>query len=251
MANIYFAQPCYGSIEFEAASAVDNALRPDSEHRFALTRMSKSLLANCFNTLWADCLNAGEFDWFAMLHSDVAPNGIGWLDTLIDEANKLHVDVMHAVCALKDSSGNSSTALGYGDDWGPFRRLTMTELSRLPESFVAGDCRRVVDPSAEYLLPNTGCVLIRLCHGWIHKFPGFRISDRIVRDEHGKLAAAVVSEDWNFGIFCADEGVPVGGTTAVKTRHIGRIPFMTEAVWGSETDDVYLKLRERLTAETK
>jgi hypothetical protein len=248
MARIFLGQPCYGMIEFEAADAVEDALADDLRHEVRSIRMSSSLLANCFNTLLVTCLNAGGFDYFALLHSDVSPSR-GWLDTMIAEMGCYNLNVLHAPCALKTMNGTTSTAVAYSDDpWSAVRRLTVRELAKLWPTFTAGILREQLDPAIKHLLPNTGCMLIKI-GPWLDAFPGFEIEDRIVEvrptDRHAdvlKTNAQVISEDWNFGFWCAANGVNVGGTTKVRTDHIGRFPFTTKNLeWGRDRDETYFE----------
>jgi hypothetical protein len=262
MSNIYLGQPCYGAIELEACDAVDQALQADSPHQITAIRMSSSLLANCFNSLLGACLQSGAFDYFVLLHSDVAP-AEGWLGVLIAELEQYRLDVIHAPCALKNGKGLTSTALAYSDDpWQPVRRLTTRELAQLHPTFTAAYVRNL-DPAAKILLPNTGCMLLKL-GPWLDRFPGFEIRDRLRRVESQNSGpstldprpstitwhAEVVSEDWNFGYWCAANGVRVGCTTKVATRHIGRMPFPTGLAWGTEErDEIYFELTEEARGE--
>jgi hypothetical protein len=256
VAKIFLGQPCYGSIEMESADAVEKALGEDSPHELAIVRLSSSLLANCFNTLLATCLESNRedsaagrtgFRYFAMLHADVAPEP-NWLDVLIAELEQYGLDVIHAPCAMKNGKGHTSTAIAYSDDaWEPVRRLTTTELAELWPTFTIRTLREQLDPSAWALLPNTGCMLWRL-GPWVDNFPGFEIRDRQVfasspghSEPHWQ--AWTVSEDWNFGFWAAANDVRVGATTKVRTKHIGRTAFKTGVVWGEKRDEMFFELR--------
>jgi hypothetical protein len=249
----------------ESADAVDKALAHDSPHDLVITRQSSSLLANCFNSLLATCLQcncedaaAGQsgFDYFAMLHADVVPEP-NWLDVLVGEIEKYNLDVIHAVCAMKEPKGRTSTAIAYsGDPWQPLRRITVRELAKLWPTFTVGIVREQLEPAAYALLPNTGCLLLKM-GDWLQNFPGFEIRDRLIfgpspgRSE-SHWQAWTVSEDWNFGFWCAANGVKVGATSKVTTRHIGRIPFMTETSnWGEERDELFFELRREALETAK
>lgn len=194
-----------------------------------------SLLAFGFNELVATCNRLGEFDYFAMLHADIScPNG--WLGVLIDEMEGAGVDMMHAVCAIKDDNGLTSTALAYSDnEWACVRRITSTELQKLPSTFDIKDINSSLDKNAIRLLPNTGCMVMR-AGTWLEDFPGFCVLDRIRRTEDGDWAAEVIPEDWNFGHWCARNGISVGGTKAVLTKHRGEADYRNDRVWGQEVD---------------
>lgn len=262
MAKVFIGQPCYGQIEMESADAIEAALAKDSAHDVTAVRLSSSLLANCFNQLFLTCLNADAFDYFVLLHADVAPlvpppaNG-GWLDVLIAELEAWRLDVLHACCALKTMNGGTSTAAAYSDDrWGPRRRLTVRELERLWPTFTAATLREQLDPAIRHLLPNTGCMLLRVAP-WMEQFPGFEIQDRIVDVRPGDRSDGVlrrdwqnVSEDWGFGYWAAANGLRVGGTTKVRTDHWGRFPFTTRTLsWGQPRDEAFFEERERGTGD--
>jgi hypothetical protein len=250
MSKIFLGQPCYGAIEFESADAVDNALNRDSPHELTAVRLTSSLLANCFNQLLAICLNAGGYDYWALLHGDMAPAD-GFLDTLVAELEMYRLDVIHAPCALKSEKGYTSTAMAYSDDpWQPVRRLTVRELKSLWPTFTIGILREQLDPAARILLPNTGCMLIRI-GDWLKKFPGFEIRDRMLHAPGAERLGVryefqpqCVSEDWNFGYWCAAHGVKVGGTTKVATRHVGRMVFPSDKDWGRDRDEDFFELRD-------
>jgi hypothetical protein len=260
MSKIFLGQPCYGSIEMESADAVDKALSAESPHdELRIERKSSSLLANCFNTLLGTCLQYNReqpdgYEYFLLLHADVSPTGmcgahVGWLDTLIAELEQYNLDVIHAPCLVKDGKDLTSTAIAYSDDpWEPVRRIAHKELEKLWPTFTVGMLREQLNvPEAYALLPNTGCMLIKL-GGWLTKFPGFEIRDRLVfapspghSEPHWQ--AWTVSEDWNFGFWCAANGVKVGATTKVKPVHFGRCPFILEKPFGQERDETFFELR--------
>jgi len=247
VAKVFLAQPCYGPIEFESCDAIEQAIGEGSPHEFTPVRMSSSLLANCFNKLLVTCLEAGGFDYWFMVHADVGPTPLA-ADIMIAELEAYHLDVIHAPCKLKDGSGRTSTAVAYSDDpWDFKRRLTVKELARLWPTFTAGTLAEQLDPGIKVLLPNTGCMLIKL-GPWLDNFPGFEIRDRIDRVPVTRLGvtlsrdANTISEDWNFGYWCAANGVKVGGTFKVRTDHVGRAVYSTKRITGLPFDDSYFEL---------
>lgn len=241
--KIFLGQPCYGAIELEAVDAIDKALDDDGRYEITAMRLSSSLLAHCFNSLLATCLDAGGFDYFVLLHADVAPSD-NWLGVMIQELTAHDLDVIHAPCALKNGKGLTSTAIAWTPNrWWPVRRITCRELQRLPETFTTEALRAEFDPNTYALLPNTGCLLLKI-GPWVDEFPGFTIDDRLVKvpapggdSNRPRWQAQVMSEDWNFGFWCAEHGVRVGATRKVATRHVGRVPFLTDVAWGSEESD--------------
>jgi len=244
MTKVFVAQPAYGAGQFERESydAPDSAI--DQLEELAKLPYESSLLANGFNKCLCACLNLGDYDEFCLLHGDVIPwPQEGWLETLIAERDAHGLDVIHAPCAIKDGRGLTSTAIAVSaDPWANKRRITTTELHHLPETFTIDDVRRIIEPTAVVLLPNTGCLLFSAKAAWLDRFPGFAILDRIdPPDAEGKRLARVVPEDWHFGHWAHDQGLRVGGTRKVTPRHVGKMPFMTEVAWGKPHDEQWLE----------
>lgn len=203
-------------------------------------RSQTSLLANNFNGCVEKCLQAGDFDAFALIHSDIEASD-GFIATLLTECERLGLDAIHAVVPIKNHDGYTSTAVAYSDnEWDTVRRITVKELAKLPTSFDIETLKEVYDPNAIRLLPNTGCLLMK-CGDWLNDFPGFEIMDRIERTRDGGWDARVVPEDWNFGHWAARNGVKVGGTKAVKIKHWGRQPYPNDEQWGKEVDEHWAK----------
>jgi len=239
MKRALLAIPTYGSTQPESSVAAQKCRDPQDENMASVTlwMQTRSLLAYNFNDCVATCLNNG-FDYFAMLHSDVAAQD-GWLSILLEEMLDADADVIHAPVAIKNHDGFTSTAIAYvDDDWSPKRRITTTELQQLPWTFDVDTIRRHLDSDALWLLPNTGCLLMK-ADSWLKDFPGFTIRDRI---QHcGDIfSAECVPEDWNFGFWCGRNGLRVAGTRKVVTKHYGRAPHPNNQPWGHETDIGYL-----------
>jgi hypothetical protein len=190
-------------------------------------------LANNFNRGVATCLSNG-FEYFAMLHTDLAAQA-GWLSIMMDEMEQTDADVIHAPAAIKNHEGLTSTAIAYEDDvWSCKRRITTTELQTLPETFDISTIQHHLDADALWLLPNTGCILMR-ADTWLKDFPGFTIHDRIIRDGD-TWSQDVVPEDWNFGYWCGRNDVSVFGTRKVVTTHYGMYPHPNNQAWGLKID---------------
>ena len=237
MSTILLAQPGYGCIETESHSAAQRAVTKGTGDELRVLRTKSSLLAHNFNDCLAVCLNNG-YEYFAMLHVDMAADP-GWLTVLKDEMLASNSEVIHAPAAIKDGRGLTSTAIAYSDeDWSLVRRVTMTELQKLPETFTADDVRESFDTEALYLLPNTGCLLMK-ADTWLKDFPGFEVRDRIRRYDSKIWVSEVIPEDWNFGYWCGRNDVPVAGTRKVVTHHFGRIDHHTATIWGQPTDDYW------------
>lgn len=244
--SVFLSLPRLGSPEFENGVA---AFVTATDDKFDVTvdPRCSSLLAFGFNQSFCRFAN-GAFDHFVMLHADHGPAN-GWLDVLLREMDGY--GVMHAVAAIKDGRGLTSTALGDADDdFSLIRRITTKELFGLPETFDYGDCAKVLGygSSTGCLLPNTGVMAVRRAGFPFDRFDGFGIRDRIdVVD--GKLSPRVAPEDWRFGRWCALNGVRVGGTRKIVTHHFGRADFNTSQPWGDwETD---LNYSDAVTAATK
>lgn len=233
MKRILLAQPHYGPIESESYLAAQRCR--DKNHNIEVTvcRKTCSLLAHNFNNHLTACLN-NDYDYFAMLHPDIEAQD-GWLSLLLDELELVDGDVIHAPVAIKNQDGFTSTAIAYeDDDWSLKRRITTTELQKLPETFDAEIIRHHLDQDALWLLPNTGCMLMR-AGTWLKDFPGFTIRDRVHREGDCWLSD-VLPEDWNFGFWCGRNGVEVFGTRKVITKHYGRMAHPSNQAWGHATD---------------
>lgn len=247
MIRVFVGQP-YDHImepESEAAGRAGTLRKGDVKIKVQ-RRHETCLIARSFNMCLADCRNEGNYDYFGLLHSDVAADP-GWVDTLMEEMDKSGADIIHAVAAIKNMHGLTSTALAYSDDeWAPVRKITTSELQTLPETFDIDALRECYDSEAVRLLPNTGCLLMR-CGEWFDSFPGFAVLDRMIFDGD-KWQAQTVPEDWNLGHWAARNGVKVVGTRVVVTEHWGRAPYPSNQAWGMEVDPYYERWRKELVA---
>lgn len=234
LARVFVARPYYDRIEPESFDSEQKLAFAQDRLVMRIRRHRSSLLAHNFNECVVQCFNTGGFDWFAMLHADLAAEE-RWLARMVDIAESRRFDVLHAVAPIKNGEGLSSTALAYSADvWDEVRRLTMTELARQPLTFGLDDARLALgDEAAVALLPNTGCLLVRT--HVLEDFPGFAVLTRIVRRGE-RREAQVVPEDWNFGFWCAERGFSVGATREVKLQHFGRQAFPNDDVWGMPVD---------------
>jgi len=211
-----------------SGSAAAGFYRCTADPRLAtLWMQSGSLLAHNHNLLWCGALNGykrGEVTHFACQHSDVEP-AAGWLDTLLAELDATGLDVLGVVVPLKDERGLTSTAVARsdGDPWRVARRLSMTEVFDLPETFTSDD---VGGP----LLLNTGLWACRL--GVWAADCWFTINDRLAIDRDGEYTAQVEPEDWFFSRRLHEQGVKVGCTRKVRLNHRGSVPFTNAAPWG-------------------
>lgn len=236
---VFLGLPRLGQVEPESCVA---AFVTGASDRFSVMAQpyQSSLLAGGFNALFCQFLN-GMYPYFALLHADVYPHST-WIDTMIDAMEKRNCSVIHACVAIKDNRGLTSTAVGDPEDPWNARRLTTREVCALPEVFNIADVTRLVGPpfpKNPCLLPNTGCMILKRGE-WCSTFPGFTITDRIVRN--GLTASAETEpEDWAFGRWCAKNSLMVLGTRLVKVEHFGRASYPNNEGWGSwRVDEHYI-----------
>lgn len=236
--TVYLACPTYdGRIEHDTAAAwlrhPTNGLCRVGHHGHR-----GSLLAFGFNDLWCQAVNLaakGTYNRFAMLHADVCPEEQGWLDRLERILQETGADVVSVVVPIKDMRGLTSTAIGDREDpWRVRGRITMRELMNMPQTFRGCDYEPYPDG---VLLVNTGCWMARLDRGDWQRRVHFEIRDRIVELEGGELKAQCMPEDWHFSHQLRRLGVDVVATRAVAVRHVGRMEFVNNQVWGKYERD--------------
>ncbi len=205
---------------------------------------------NAGNIFIAGALNAQEaglpLTHIAMLHNDVVPEQ-GWLDILMEELLRTGATLMSAVIPIKDLNGLSSTAIDSEEN--PFeveRRITMTEIYRLPETFGAEDCGYDGGrfPKRK-LLVNTGCFIMDFTKDWrkeLNPDGTLRLTmtspDRIGRrtgtngERNGQWEAQHSPSDWRFSRDVANFGGKVMATRKVRLVHMGELPFSNQQPWG-------------------
>jgi hypothetical protein len=237
--KVFLAFPCHGTVYFEAVQAAYSACR---ETPFALYRSEDSRLPHNFNKLWCVALNSRkQHGWthFAMLHSDVAPER-HWLDMLIDEQERLGVDVLAAVIPIKDTRGLTSTGV-WNPETGQVRRLTMAEVMQLPETFTASEVADLLQPGLDVrvdmpLLMNSGCFVCRFTTQWPERVV-WRFVDEIVRHGDQRFEARTMSEDWDMSRQMAQLGVKVAVTRKVLLVHYGSTGWSNAKAWGDYQED--------------
>lgn len=199
-----------------------------------------------FNFVWAVALGMaerGEVSHFAMLHADIAPEG-PWIDTLLDECNRLDAHVVSAVSPIKSPQGLTSTAVDIDGKWLQ-RRLTMHEVMRLPETFDVWDTVRLgVNPDQKPLLVNTGCWIADLRKPeWFEldsegKTPFFfTFNHEIQRNAEGQWETRAESEDWWFSRRMAERGLKYAATRKVALHHYGIHGYGNNTAWGTMATD--------------
>lgn len=245
--KVLLARPYFRSRDPESDDAAKRAsLRDDVEVH--VVSHEDNVTCNNFNSMLALCMNKGIYDYFALLHGDVAPAD-GFIDAMLESIESHDLDATHCPQRYKNDSGKVMTALGrIGKFWGPNRELTTAELSGLPQTFTAADLSNLWDMPDRIMLPATGCMLLRL-GDWIQTFPGFQmIYEFGRRQDNGEWVARCVTEDYWFGHWAGKHGVKVGCTNH-PTGHWGRREFRTDDVCGQETDDAYVDLMEKLQVQ--
>lgn len=232
MSKVFLAVPHYGAIEGEA---LPDLIAPSLRiHDVSIRAQPASLLGYNFNCLWCTALNGRKtegYTKFAMHHADIASE-IGWLDKLIAEQERVGADVLSTVVAIKDPRGLTTT--GIMDAGKPnVRRLTMTEIMKLPVTFSAED----VEPGAgKHLAINTGLWVCDFTKPWVEEAV-FTIIDWISKDDAGNFKPNVLSEDWFFSHWCQTHGVKVFATRIVPADHKGHLLYSNRYAWGDlETD---------------
>ncbi|MHC4445225.1 MAG: hypothetical protein ACYTA5_21715 [Planctomycetota bacterium] len=225
-------------------------VRPTDEENLSViqSKFSNSLLSRSFNHLYAHALGARTSQGvthFAMLHSDVAPEA-NWVDLLWEEIETLQADIVSAVMPIKSALGLTVVAFDRPDPWMP-RRLTMTEIMRLPETF---GCQATVDmglnPEGHRLMVGTGCWICDLRKPWVdvtdengHLKCYFTIRDCIRRNPDGSYFVGVQSEDWNFSrmVQDVDPTAKVLATRKVTLNHMGEGAYPNDRAWGQWKHD--------------
>lgn len=223
-----------------------------------------SSLGQCFNQIWSKAWNDGA-EYMLMLHSDVIPYTVGYLDQMLEAMDRGNFDLLHALVPIKDMRGYTSTAVGSLNlPWSKIRRLTIRESKKLPAVFTVEDMMEVFGgkgfPTGEVcMLNNTGLILVKLNKG-TSLFPGFRQLTRVEAlvpiqsvmhwvpieqlDEvpiGAKRRAMFIPEDWDFGRWCAKNGLKVGGMTSIEVGHAGRCEFTTKYMGGEDSDSNFTK----------
>lgn len=192
---------------------------------------TSTILEHAFNLHWAqalDCRDNRGATHFAMIHSDVCPEN-GWLTTLLDELTALDADVVSAVVPIRDERGLTSTAVYSGDPWRR-RRLTLTEVFNLPETFSGDDL-------GKRLMVNTGLWVCDLRREWCDEV--LWDSEKRIINRNGNRIAEVISEDWLFSHWLNERGGSLYATRKVQLEH-DRFP--NREPWGHwTTDEDYMR----------
>jgi hypothetical protein len=232
MYSVFLGLPHYGTFE---PSALEGLILASASHRYQITPRGSSMLCDGFNMLLAECLNGRDkIGWthFAMQHSDIKP-AEGWIDTLLEEMDRVNADIISVVSPIKDARGLTTT--GYMDPGTKhITRYTMREIHALPETFGAEVC------APNWLMVNTGLWIARIS-AFEHtlaqnNFPGFETRTSM-RKIDGVWQCFRFSEDWNMSLWAATVGLRVFATRKVGLTHWGQTGYSNETGWGVCTED--------------
>jgi hypothetical protein len=262
---IYSMQPDYGDgVPESHISYWAQATRPGSPIRDRHWQQRWPGSFNGGNALLAGALNAQEayeegktveqgglnVTHIAMVHNDVAL-APGWLDDMVEEMHRTGADLLSVVIPIKDPLGLSSCAIDSDNPFQVTRRITMTEVYDLPESFTAEDCGY---PTGT-LLVNTGAFLLDFSKPW-RKLTNpdgtlkltFTSPDRVGRRPSkpdgsvpGWWEAQHAPSDWGFSRYLNSLRLKVVATRKIVAHHYARIPVTNEHAWGQWQVDEALK----------
>jgi hypothetical protein len=135
-------------------------------------------------------------------------------------------------------------------DAGDVRRLTLTEVLGLPETFDLTDLHAAGidhrEPGRKLLAVNTGLWVCRFDRAWVEPpcFPGFLVVDRLARaeaeDGSVRFQAACLSEDWAFSEWLARKGLKAVATRKVALAHVddAGTEYRNDHAWGEWTTDL-------------
>lgn len=244
--RIFLGMPAGGAVNLKAVQGLFTSTK---KYDVAPMAFSVSALAYCFNQIWAHALalcGRGKVTHFAMLHSDVSPE-VGWLDILMEELQEKRLQLLSCVIPIKSDDGLTSTAVGPINDIWTQRRLTMTEIAELPETFTDKDLARWKikhDCEGQVLLLNTGCWVCDLRAKPFHQVDQygylrfcFTQKDRITVTQKGELVPHFAPEDWIFSRDCHKAGIKLAATRKVKIVHHGPREFSNQGIWGNLKED--------------
>ncbi len=207
-----------------------------------------SCLPHNFNQSWAMALDMqknGIIDYWLLRHDDIEIRTPRYLDILMEESRKHSAAVLSAVVAIRDTTGQTSTARDTIDPWQP-KKLSIDECKALPPTFSSEDI-------GAPLLVNTGLILIDLsCPQWhathsttfadgtpVEEYDFcFEFITRMVKNPEGKPVAQYRPEDWELSRYCHRTGMSVYATTKISTLHHG------DYAWSNEYAMLEIKYEE-------
>lgn len=257
MAKVFLACPTHDG-RIDVASAQGLFASATTRHMLVVAPSLNSLLSLNCNGLWAEAINQRNesgIEWFAMLHSDIGPEA-GWLDKLIELAERHDADLMSTVVPIKDARGLTSTAIESNDlARGPFCRLTLRQVRHeaFPDTFdleAAASALeslprplQIANVPRTKLVCNTGCLVCRLDRPWCDPSRVFFHELNAIAQIDGRWQAIVWPEDWFFTGKVTENGGRVMATKAVRVVHRGLVEYPSDGVWGPDVDEQSLRRR--------
>lgn len=255
--KVHVAMPSYNDSACHAGAvlgqiqAVDGSFLKDQDEVTMITPTlsmeSNSVLPHCFNILLCRAIN-DKADFFAMLHADVVPLQVGWVDKMLGLMETRRVDVISAVIPFKNNiEGLTSTGVSYGEGM-PMRRLTMREV----HSYYQKTFWKVPDHpiyGKGELLVNTGCMVIRLKktrkYEGISDYSGnrgnfsFRFQTWNEVLPTGEWYPNVITEDYLMTQDLRQRGARIEATIEVPLYHQNKL-WQNTKPWGiAETDKAW------------
>jgi hypothetical protein len=239
VSKILLVTPTYnGTIQREVGAMLAHAQIRTKQEVIAWSGET-SFLTFQFNKFWCLALNDKNISHFVMLHADVCPADVNWMNKLISIADSKNADVLSAVCRLKREDGATSTAIAKKGAFGNYQRLTLKNVQKLPETFNVNHVADFfqLDPADSNLLINTGCMVVRMSNRKALETMRFTVNNWIARDEETKQFYPVSEpEDWEWSTQAANKGLSVWATRAVAVTHVGVKGYDSEEDTGLEFD---------------
>jgi hypothetical protein len=225
--DLFLALPTYNGERSNASAIVAAVRNPGPFQNIRTEDSGSSFLTHTFNGMWAKALNARAegVTHFLMMHSDVYPHSLTWIQDLFAIMERMNAQLLSVVLPMKDARGLTTTALE--DELRGARRLTMREIEARDPTFT--------DPE---LLVNTGLMLVDMREPWVESMY-FDMQSGIARGLTGAFVVCQAdSEDWVFSRLARSAGVQLWATRELRATHYGRCPFPNFGGWGRlDTDD--------------
>lgn len=222
-----------GSISFGLWTATQPGMMGQGFDIHSIRPQPCSLLNFNFNMLWAEALNLRlkgiPLTHFCMVHDDVCPEPGKWLQTLIEEQERVGADILSCVIALKDGCGLSSTGILRWQEC-LLKKFTIEQCLSFGKTFNAD----AAGYPGECLLVNSGCWICDFTQPWIEKMC-FRSYDTIMppNEDHDDFVAISTGEDWLFSIDAYRLGLKTFATNAITILHDGIFRYPNNVPWGS------------------
>lgn len=209
-------------VDFSASTAFYHPIFKDSELKVSMNDAGGPEVLCNHNVLWAmaiDAYEAGEIDAFALIHADVGAEP-GWLDILYREMKAYGADAISAVVPIKDDRGLTSTAVDdTGDSW-LWRRLTLKQIAKMPDTFGDAELGAPIALNTGLMLVKFGpwCLEMNVDNTYRHLF---RFEHAIRKESNGKRRVLFRPDDWLLSRSFRSAGLKLAATKAVKLNHCG------------------------------